>query len=344
MTGYEFLELLNELDPELINEANRPKARRVLPFALAAAACAALGLGIFFAVRHTAVPAEETAQASPAPTVSSEALAVRRPTAAPQIEVSDEGCLVEGWGFEMAAQIEPMIFEGVCEESSLTHTGMTDAGSDKEVIGLPAEVRVGRVFRGELEEGALIAVHSETERLSPGDRCIIFGTPMASVYSGEGLYCAVDAMIKDTGSPVNVYGLDDIRGMEYGDVKQMLAQLVSTLPFTGSSEVIGRYCDSDDPKELCDYSDCIALVTMESVIDNSVKDRTHYLCCVDKCYKGKAEGTIRVIAFKDGMEPGKQYIVLLLKDQSAISYTMSSVHSLIPAGSEEAEAVLRIVG
>ncbi len=77
-------------------------------------------------------------------------------------------------------------------------------------------------------------------------------------------------------------------------------------------------------------NNAIIRVIPKEVFLNNIYDRTSYICTVLEVLKGTTEEEIRVIAFKNALILGKEYLVLLSGNGNG-AYTMASLNSIFPS-------------
>ncbi|MBQ1684419.1 MAG: hypothetical protein II072_02775 [Clostridia bacterium] len=337
MKNEDLFNAFSDIDESLLEKSEKPSAfpaRYAAVAAVCASAVLLLVFGIFKLINNrSAVPGEQIAAATPAST------AAPRITRAPEIETEHE--YIHGWSFDMAMDISPYIFEGVCL-SAPDSAGDTDMYSP-----MPSYVfRVERVFRGDLEPGDEIIVRSaEDFGFAVGKTHLILAEAYASVFEQIELYFAPLAACREDRNGV-ILG-DDLVGLEQLDHDSVIEYLTGMLPshpYTGTGTVTGAYCTSTTLPAIVDYSDLIISVRPERVLINEFHARTTYLCTVTDTFKGSCEETIRVTAFKNSMQLGDSYLLLLIQPDPAYAfYELSSVKSVLPLSSDEAQAVIGLI-
>ncbi|MBR6007036.1 MAG: hypothetical protein IK064_05350 [Clostridia bacterium] len=344
MKDIDAIGIVNEIDEGFIDSAEKTRGtgrrRPWIPFA--AAACFALAAGLIIgAVLHKKAPQNENGEARiPAETETASESAKTpesRPTAMPEeITHRVEASYVEGWGLVMAVENAPVICECVC-------TAKEDRVS-AWWIDTDLELRITRVIRGGLEEGSVVPARTGDGRhFRIGDSYLVFASPCASVFEGKPLYYSVGAVIYGNNGGIYRNDMPDIAQLGYDEILALTVQYETEHPYAGSSRIMGAYCDSDDLAEICRFSDCIVKVRAREVALDAVGDRTSYDCSVIECYSGEAEGSIRVVTMKNALKLGQEYLLLLMTDEQGSHYVISSVKSVIPANSAEAEFVLGLL-
>ena len=208
-------------------------------------------------------------------------------------------------------------------------------------FGLPdMYFRVDKVYRGDINAGDEINVMAiDFGAYGVGGSYILMTIPQASVFSGKELYYQADTTIGLINGMCDCI-LPDVNGTGRGETEERIEAYIAGHPYTGETAVLYEYCTSDDLLEIAEYSDQVALVSADGIFVNE-GDRTVYNCTVGTCFKGQASGKIRVIAFKNGMEIGEKYLVLVSNASSDQPlYIMSSQRSLLRADSPEATELM----
>lgn len=243
--------------------------------------------------------------------------------------VSSEGTLKEDTSFTNCIDAAPVIFKGVCVESSL----------NEERLSADLSVRVAKVFRGDIHEDDVLFVRADDTSFAKDEEYLFMTIPMASVYEDIELYYQADSVfpMKEGGSYEGY--LKDIKGLSNDELSAKLEEYVSNNEYMGEYNMLGSYCKSDNVNEVFDFSDCVVRVKVKSVFLDSIPDRTSYVCTVLESVKGKASGEINVTAFKNSLEEGKEYLLLLMGSEEN-GYTMSSKISVLDVDSEQAALIL----
>ena len=110
------------------------------------------------------------------------------------------------------------------------------------------------------------------------------------------------------------------------------------------SELSIDYIESDDIKEIIDYSDYVSEVeVLELYLENDVSDV--YLCRVKNNLKGSIntsdDGTVIIPFFKNSVETGKVYTVCLMSDsKDSLIYTLSSKNSIMECSDTDSIMIL----
>ncbi|MBR5714659.1 MAG: hypothetical protein IKX58_07735 [Clostridia bacterium] len=243
--------------------------------------------------------------------------------------VSGEGSLKADASFTCCIDAAPVIFKGVCVESNL----------NEERLAADLSVRVAKVFRGNIHEDDVLFVRADDISFVKDEEYLFMTIPMASVYEDIELYYQADSVFPMTeGGSYEGY-LKDISGLSNDELTAKLEEYVSENEYRGEYNMLGSYCKSDDVNEVFDFSDCVVKVKVKSVFLDSISDRTTYVCTVLESVKGKASEEINVTAFKNSLEDGKEYLLLLMGSEES-GYTMSSKISVLDADSEQATLIL----
>lgn len=224
----------------------------------------------------------------------------------------------------------PCVFEGTC----LKHGPAPDSGPSSLM-----DVKIEKVYQGDLTEGDRVTVSTIVPDLFPiGRSCLIFAEPRENIF-WQMSYLASNSTLYQKGDIVNqdvIMGLDNL---SYEDVIQLVEEYVNRHPYENNDIVEGVYCKSNDLHEIFDASSAVLEVVPEIIIYNGLPDRTTYSCQVNRALKGDSEDSVMIISFKDSMEVGKHYILLLQLPQESSVFIPTAQNSVFPADSEEAELI-----
>lgn len=256
-------------------------------------------------------------------------------TAKPTPEVETEASYAEDWNLDKALETSPYIFECVCGNKQPEGQSNT-ADMDMLVINS---------IRGDLANGETIPYRSVFgSNYSDGRTYLVFAYPLASVYEGRELFYHEGAVVYDEGGKLFTNGMRELDGLSYAEAAELVETSANDHPYAGDKSVRGAYCTSESLDEIAAFSDCVVKIRAAETVSDSVSDRTTYLCTVLECFKGEAEGSITVVSFKHSLEAGEEYLLLLMKQDDGSLYTLSSVKSVLPAGSPEAKLVTDLFG
>lgn len=225
----------------------------------------------------------------------------------------------EDSGFEQAVNDAKVIFEGIpCGAAERTDEGVR------------AKVRVETVYRGELKPGDEVTVLDREGKYLLADRKYLFLTnPYASVFTKMPVTYFIEASVEDT-DKVKPKAFPELSGLQFTDVIEKLKKCTDG-KFDGEKIVVtGRWTDSTDRKEIMDFADCVLKVRVTGTENDSIPDRTTYRCTVLERKKGDAADEIRVTFFKNGLEEGKEYF-LILTGSAEENYTPAAEKSILPA-------------
>lgn len=249
------------------------------------------------------------------------------------LEHTSEGSLVEGYTFYNAMDDASEIFEGVCIKIEASN----------ELARADMTVSVSKVYRGSITEGDTLNVTgNDIEFYKEDARYIFFTTKYASVYSGKPLYYFASCPIRIIEGGGCQAVLPELNGLSYDEISAKIFSYTTDHQYKGDPDlVVGAYCDSDDLREVIAYSDIIAVVKADEIFTEG-GDRTCYSCIVVSTLKGTILERVTVIAFKNGMDIGEEYLVMLMSSEND-AYLLSSAHSLAKIGTAEADTILSLL-
>lgn len=255
-------------------------------------------------------------------------------TAEPTPIVETEVSYAEDWSLNKALETSPYIFECVCGNKQ---SERQDGTADMDMLVINS-------IRGDLANDTTIPYRSIFgSHYSDGRTYLVFAYPLASVYEGRELFYHEGAVVYDDGGGLFTNGIRELNGLSYAEAVGLVEDSAKDHPYEGGESILGAYCTSDALDEIAAFSDCIVKVRADETLLDSVSDRTVYRCTVLECFKGEAEASIKVVSFKHSLTAGEEYMLLLMNQDDSSLYTLSSVKSVLPADSHEAELVLDAV-
>ena len=235
------------------------------------------------------------------------------------------------WTIEDMMENEPYTFEGTC----LSKEPLPENGASELL-----EIRVDKVYQGDLTENVTIQLRTMQSSLFPVGKCfLIFAEAGASVFS-DSEYLISNASLYSEGDSVNDGIFIDTDDLSYEEVICKVEEYVMTHQGVKEIDVQGAFCKSEEINEIYEFSDFVLEVEpYEILIDGN--DRTTYNCNVINTIKGQTNNTVTVIVFKNAMEIGQKYVLMLTKPspESGV-YIVSSNKSVMLAGSLEAEQIV----
>ena len=343
------LNAVGEINDEFILEAAptgvhaKRSSRSFIVAAIGTAAAAAVALLAVFGGKGKPNAPIRQAQESEKPLVTETAPPVRQsPVKTPElanddIEISSSFSYAAGYGLDMVISYAPVIFTGKCiDVKPMNPIGFIDA-SFSIISVLRCEV-------GEVKTQSTVTVRTYiSQEFKEGEEYLVFSRPMASVYERIPLLYVADEYVAKSGYKGD---MPDMRGKDYSTILEETIKRTAANPFKGKKSVQSEYCTSDDLAEILAFADCVVTVKADKIYENSVNDRTSYICSVLSVLKGDVkENNIDVVAFKDSMKLGDEYVLILTQhiDRDTVIYSMAAVNSLFEAGSAEAQQIKELL-
>lgn len=245
-----------------------------------------------------------------------------------------KGSLIDGYCLEMALDYASTVFVGVCTGKPIHNKNGT----------VDAEFTVEKVIRGNIKAGDTLMVRQYDESLFVyGNRSIVLSEEYSSVYEGIKSVYAAGEIINQQASKYNG-DMPDVKGMKYDDILKKIEQYAEKNTYKGENTAYGVYSESDKLEDIADFANCIVKVKTAKITNNTVSDRTSYECKVIESLKGETASIIPVIAFKDSMQVGKEYVLLLTKvGEVDTFYIMAAKQSVFSADSEQARSIKEYV-
>lgn len=236
-----------------------------------------------------------------------------------------------GWTIDQTIDNSPYVFCGKC----------LSLPNDSSTVQPLVEFKVEKAFQGQISEEIIKCKVIGQNSFKVGESYILFAHPCASVFSDVSFQLLIDAVIGE-----NITGAYKgcITGLSFGSLTEAVdyvEEYISEHPYNESYSLQGDYCRSSDLHEIFDYSSNVFVAEITGVMNNSFPDRTWYSFRIIDEIKGSVKDENHIVAFKDSMETGEKYLLLLRKpDDTSISFVVDSFYSILPADSEEAQTVL----
>ena len=236
-----------------------------------------------------------------------------------------------GWDIDQTIDNTPYIFYGTCI------TLLDDSNSIQPLV----EFKIEKVYQGLIPDAIIRARVISQNSFEAGKSYLLFANAFASVFSDEAFGLLVEACIGEKN--IGVYA-DSVADYSFGSLAEALnyvEEYTAKHPYRGSTVVLGDYCRSSDLRQIFDYSSNVFVAEITGVNNNSVSDRTSYSFQIIDEIKGSVKDEQYVIAFKDSMSVGGEYVLLLQKpDETAFSFVVDSLNSVLPVNSEAAKTVI----
>jgi len=177
--------------------------------------------------------------------------------------------------------------------------------------------------------------YSTTEsQFEKGKRYLLVLSKMSSVYFEEDKYMNVaDVCIELDENNKIIQSKMYKKQLEnsYRDLDGMKKRIVEINDTAEPVKAFGvPFTDSEDLTEIVPASQYIVQVSIESISIESSSNRDTYNCRVTDTLKGETAETIQAVLFKDTVEIGGDYILLLNKESDvSLLYTLSSKVSAV---------------
>lgn len=248
-----------------------------------------------------------------------------------RVNMTNSDSSVSPWTLEDFLQNMPFAFEGTALSSKPYPSNKNDA---------LIEVRVDKVYQGSIKENTTVLIRTSIPDLFPvGEMRFVFAEPVSSVFDGLEYYRANTVIypIKDKVNASSIVGLENF---SYSDIIERVEKYVDSHPYNKEVIIEGKFCDSDDLKEIYDFSSEVLEVIPREVLIDEVPDRTAYNCEVVSLIKGESIDIATVLVQKNAMNLNENYILLLTRPSpDSDVYIISAQHSVIPAQSDEARFI-----
>ena len=220
---------------------------------------------------------------------------------------------------EQLAQEASYIFEGVC----LSKKDMLERGSD-------LTIQIKRALSGGFQKDEIITVRSYSgEEIKEGDVCLFFTEAWASLYEKMDRFYLDCVTINQKGLSLNKE-LFDPKGLTYNEIIKLTSAIVDNPGFQAKMDVNSAYCLSDDPLELYDFATNVLTGRIDGIVSDNIFDRTCYEISVTGTRKGEELKTIKLVAFKDSLKVGEEYLFMLLGAEGSQVYQLAGVNAVFP--------------
>ncbi len=232
----------------------------------------------------------------------------------------------EGWTIEQYIENSQNIFWGTC--TNITERKDNHVG----VIGF----QIKRVLKGDYDPEFSDFMTSYSEAFTLGQEYLIFCNKEASVFSGSDFYGISLVLFDQNGKLVNE-AIQELTAKTVLEVNDYIGRYMNLHPATDDGRIrYGDYCRSENLIEIYNYSSYALLLKITDILDNQLDDRTTYSFSVSAEYKGHVKDEEWLIAQKDSLHVGEEYLLLLNKpDATALFFIPSSRSSIYAADSAE---------
>ncbi len=236
-----------------------------------------------------------------------------------------------GWTIDQYIENSSCIFIGKCTEIKSKENGSAKLRFD-----------IQTVLKGTYDPDVRDFVTAYSYPFAKQKDYLIFCGRDASVYSGEDTY-GISAVLYDTQDGLAHEGVFDLELENVSSVCGYIADYLEKHPSDGAVPVRNDYCRSEDLREIFDFASTVMVARITGVLDDSMEGRTSYSFEVKNVLKGSVNNEEWVLAFKQSMTVGEEYLLLLAKpDEQSVFFTMCSPKSILQADSEDAQAVLSL--
>ncbi len=336
-------EAVGMIDDDLVSgamkEAPRPAGRGALRSGLVAASAAVL---VFVGVLFVPLLGKGQAISVPSLSIRSRSETERSETAGSEKGTirTDAGKMTMetqylGWTIDQYIEESPNIFIGTCTSVSVREKGIHVGEMTFEIT---------KVLKGSYDESVTRFEALSAAPYLAGREYMLFCGKDADVYQDCVSY-GISTQIYERGSgpTLTAEGVFGLQLKTMDEAVSYVEEYVATHVMKPLPEITGDYCHSDDVFEIYEYSDFVFLVEVtEEEQPWLAYDRTPYHFDVKEELKGHLTFEEYVVAFRDSMEVGKTYLLLLRKpDEGSVFFSMSSPKSVLPEESAEAQALLK---
>lgn len=233
-----------------------------------------------------------------------------------------------GWTLDQYLEGSSCIFYGKCTGKTAGDRGSSELRFDIE-----------RVYKGVYDPEVERFCSILREPFKEGVYYLIFCGRDASVYTGTDCY-GISTVIFETDTGLYHEGVFDLKEKDMNEVLATAESYASQHPAADQIVINNDYCRSDDLREIYDYASTVAVMKITGIADITAQDRTAYTFEVKELLKGSVKGEQWVIAFKDSMAVGEEYLLLLDKpEDTSVFFIMCSARSVLAASGAEAETV-----
>ena len=236
-----------------------------------------------------------------------------------------------GWTIDQYIENSSCIFIGKCTEIKQKENGSAKLRFD-----------IRTVLKGTYDPDVRDFVTAYSYPFAKQKEYLIFCGRDASVYSGEDTY-GISAVLYDTQDGLAHEGVFDLKLENVSSVCGYIADYLEKHPSDNVVPIRNDYCRSEDLREIFDFASTVMVARITGVLDDTMEGRTSYSFEVKNVLKGSVNNEEWVLAFKQSMTVGEEYLLLLAKpDEQSVFFTMCSPKSILRADSEDAQAVFSI--
>lgn len=243
-------------------------------------------------------------------------------------------------------QWEAMTLDQTIDASSCIFYGKCVGKSSNSPLGTARlTFEIEKVYKGSYDPQVRVFGSLLSNPFVEGGEYLLFCGRDASVYSGEDSY-GISRVICDTTDGLYHDGVFDMKLSDLSSVCAYVEAYTAEHPSDNAVPISGDYCRSEDLKEIYDYASTVAVVKITGIRNDLglfADDRTSYTFETKDVLKGTVKKEEWVVAFKDSMNVGEEYLLLMDKpDDTSAFFIMCSPKSVIPAASEDAEYIYSI--
>ena len=220
-----------------------------------------------------------------------------------------------GWDLAQFIDNSEYVFRGKCLKKSVCKNGNAELCFD-----------IHTVLKGNYDSSVGTFISADPEWFKEGEDYLILCGREASVFWQKDFY-GISTVIYTEDNEIKHEGISDLHLDIIEDIADFITAYCKTVPGNSPEAITGDYCRSGKLTDIYDYSSDVFVVEVERVIFNAVDDRTTYLFKVENTIKGGFSGEGCVIAFKDSMNVGEKYLLMVSKLDDNV-FTVCSLNSV----------------
>ena len=221
------------------------------------------------------------------------------------------------------------------------------------------ELRITEVIKGELATDTITFMMEQDithdsyrqliETYAPlgkGAEYIVVLQRFKNVYKGTDSYMmgTPPILLDAQGNIAEIYSHKEKLDLPIKNVSEFKEYATRFVSLEGNGTISGaEYTVETDVAHIVSFADCVLRVKVNSVKSQGVGDTTLYLCTTQEMLKGAGiPDEIAVMTTKNAMEPGKEYLVLVMREPNSdmAFHVAAELNSAIPM--EDTERVNKV--
>ena len=229
-----------------------------------------------------------------------------------------------GWTMDQYIEASANVFLGICTQKQ---------------NGMPSDILQFKVlenYKGEIDPSVtdFLVLHSEEGQIQEDVKLLVCCGREGSVFADNDVYGVSVCFFEKDGKLISNSPVQS-QWENLESLSRYVENYVKEHPGNNANHILMDYCRSEDIGEIYEASDAVFSVKITGIMDGTMPDRTSYSFEVEDVIKGEYKGEEWVIALKDSMTVGEEYLILVNQPENSRYCIISSKKSVIKPDSEE---------